>query len=323
MERRHFLASVIAIVAATPSMAAAAGTDYPTRPIRMVVPFPPGSTTDAMARFLGEQVSRTIGQSVVIDNKAGAQGSIAAAEVARAVPDGHTLLVGTNSTQAANVYLIKSLPYDPRKDFAAITQFAVNPLVMVIRADLPAMTLAEFMTYARARPGQLNYGIGNTGSLVTAQKLTRMANLQAEGINYPGSPQAIADLLAGRLDFMITDVSVTRPHIESGKLKALGVTTQQRLASLPNVPTISEAGLSGYEFTAWGGLFAPAATPPAVIATLNKAFVEALSSPEAQRFFERQGQVAAPMTSSRFSAYVNEEIATWGRLIEASGRKAE
>lgn len=323
MERRHFLAVVVAGAAIAPMIGTAAGAAFPTRPVRMVVPFPPGSTTDAMARFLGERVSRTIGQPVVIDNKAGAQGSIAAAEVARATPDGYTLLVGTNSTQAANVHLIKSLPYDPRKDFAAITQFAVNPLVMVTRADLPATTLAEFLTYARARPGQLNYGVANTGSLVTAQKLTTMAGLQAEGISYPGSPQAIADLLAARLDFMITDVSVTRAHIESGKLTALGVTTQQRLASLPNVPTLSEAGLPGYEFTAWGGLFAPAATPPAVIGTLNKAFVEALSSSDAQRFFERQGQVAAPMTAAQFSGYVDEEIATWGRLIAASGRKAE
>lgn len=323
MERRYFLASVIAVAAVAPSIGMAAGAEFPTRPIRLVVPFPPGSTTDAMARFLGERVSRTLGQSVVIDNKAGAQGSIAAAEVARAIPDGYTLLVGTNSTQAANIYLIKSLPYDARKDFAAITQFAVNPLVMVTRADLPATTLAEFITYARARPGQLNYGVGNAGSLVTAQKLTIMAKLEAEAINYPGSPQAVADLLAGRLDFMITDVSVTRAHIESGKLKALGVTTQQRLASLPSVPTISEAGLPGYEFTAWGGLFAPAGTPPPVIVTLNKAFVEALSSSDAQRFFERQGQVAAPTTPAHFSAYVNEEIATWGRLIAVSGRKAE
>lgn len=144
MERRHFLAVVVAGAAIAPMIGTTAGAAFPTRPIRMVVPFPPGSTTDAMARFLGERVSRTIGQPVVIDNKAGAQGSIAAAEVARATPDGYTLLVGTNSTQAANVHLIKSLPYDPRKDFAAITQFAVNPLVMVTRADSPATTLAEF-----------------------------------------------------------------------------------------------------------------------------------------------------------------------------------
>lgn len=323
MKHRHFLAAIVSIFLVAPSVASAADADFPSRPIRMVVPFPPGSTTDAMARYLGERVSRTIGQPVVVDNKAGAQGSIAAAEVARATPNGYTLLVGTNSTQAANVHLIKSLPYDPRKDFAAITQFSVNPLVMVVRADLPATTLSQFLEYARARPGQLNYGVGNTGSLVTAQKLTAMAGLRAESINYPGSPQAIADLLAGRIDFMITDVSVTRAHIDSGKLRALGVTTQKRLASLPNVPTISEAGLPGYEFTAWGGLFAPAATPAPVITKLNKAFVEALSSPDAQRFFERQGQVAAPLTPAEFANYVNQEIVTWGRLVEMSGKKAE
>jgi len=270
-----------------------------------------------MARFLADQVSPTLGQSLVVANKAGAQGAIAASEVARADADGYTLLVGTNSTQAANLYLSDSLPYDPRENFAAITQFTINPLVLVVRADLPVDDLPAFLEYARERPNELNYGVGNTGSLVSAQLLNRMAGLEAVGINYPGSPQAITDLLGGRLHYMVTDVSVVRPHVEAGKLKALGVTTVQRVPALPDVPTIAEAGLKGYEFSsAWGGLFAPAGTPPDILEKLNAAFVTALKSPEAKAFFDKQGQIAAPRTVADFDRYVKEEHATWKTLIE-------
>lgn len=298
-------------------MAASATSAYPERPVRLVVPFPPGSTTDAMARFLAEQATPLLGQSLVVANKAGAQGAIAASEVARAPADGYTLLVGTNSTQAANLYLSESLPYDPRKDFSAITQFAINPLVLVVRADLPVNSLTEFLEYTRERPDELNYGVGNTGSLVSAQLLNRMAGLKAVGVNYPGSPQAITDLLGGRLHYMVTDVSVVRPHVEAGKLKALGVTTVQRVPALPNVPTIAEAGLKDYEFSsAWGGLFAPRGTPAAILEKLNQVFVTALNSPEAKAFFDKQGQIAAPRTVSEFDDYVQQEHATWKTLIE-------
>lgn len=298
-------------------VAASANSAYPERPVRLVVPFPPGSTTDAMARYLAEQAAPILGQSLVVANKAGAQGAIAASEVARATADGYTLLVGTNSTQAANLYLSDSLPYDPRKDFAAITQFTVNPLVLVVRADLPVNDLSEFLEYARERPGELNYGVGNTGSLVSAQLLNRMAELEAVAVNYPGSPQAITDLLGGRLHYMVTDVSVVRSHVEAGTLKALGVTTVQPVPALPGVPTIAEAGLKEYEFSsAWGGLFAPAGTSSEILEKLNKAFVTALNSPQSKAFFDKQGQIVAPRTVPDFDRYVQEEHTTWKALIE-------
>lgn len=314
MRKRNFCALLIAACCG-----AAMGAGYPERTIRLVVPFPAGSTTDAMARFLGDKVSKDLRQTVIVDNRPGAQGSIAAAEVARAAPDGYTLLVGTNSTQAANVHLFDKLSYDPKRDFAGITRFAINPLVMVTRPDFPAANVQEFIAQARAKKEGLNYGVGNTGSLVTASKLMAASGFSAVAVNYPGSPQAISDLLGGRLDFMITDVSVTRAHIESGKLRALAVTTAERIPSLPATPTMAQAGVKGYEFAAWGGLFAPANTPRTAIETLNKSFVEAINSPDGRAFFERQGQIAAPMPSQAFDQFVLAEIDTWGTLLRQAG----
>jgi tripartite-type tricarboxylate transporter receptor subunit TctC len=293
---------------------------YPSRSVRLVVPFPAGSTTDTMARFLGERVGQALGQTFIVENKAGAQGSIAASEVSRAAPDGYTLLVGTNSTQAANVHLFKTLPYDPAKDFTAITQFTMNPLVMVVRDDLPAKDLKGFLDYAKQHQGKLNYGTGNSGSLVAAQMLKDLAGLQAMDVPYPGTPQAMNDLLAGRLDFMITDISVTKPHIQAGKVRALGVTPSVRTSALPDTPTLAEAGLPGYEFVAWGGLFAPAGTPQPIIEKLNNAFVDALRSPEAAAFFAKQGLEPTPRTPQDFSHYVAEQTVLWGKLLNAAGQ---
>ncbi|MEI2415862.1 tripartite tricarboxylate transporter substrate binding protein [Orrella sp. JC864] len=300
--------------------AAWAADDYPSRPIRLVVPFPAGSTTDVMARFLGERVGRTLGQTFIVENKAGAQGSIAAADVSRAAPDGYTLLVGTNSTQSANVHLFKSLPYDPTRDFAAITQFTTNPLVLVIRPDLPPKDLPGFLDYVRQRPGELNYGTGNSGSLAAVQMLKEQAGIDALDVPYAGTPQAMNDLLAGRLDFMITDISVTRPHIEAGKLRPLGVTPPEPSPALPGVPPLAQAGLPGYDFVAWGGLFAPAGTDAAIIDKLNQAFVQALRSDEAAAFFDKQGLQPTPRTPQDFSRYVAEQTELWGRLLSAAGQ---
>ncbi|TKR55092.1 tripartite tricarboxylate transporter substrate binding protein [Allopusillimonas ginsengisoli] len=295
-------------------------TTYPERPITMVVPFPAGSTTDAMTRFLSKEVEAELGQTLVVENKAGAQGSIAAAYVSRAKADGYTLLVGTNSTQSANVHLFKDLSYDPAKDFAAITQFTMNPLVLVVREDLPVKTLPEFLEYAKSRPGKLNYGVGNSGSLASVQMLKDMTGIDAMDIQYAGTPQAITDLIAGRLDFMITDISVTRPYVEAGKLRALGVTPIKTTRALPNVPTMHAAGLSGYDFVAWGGLFAPEGTDPAIVDRLNKAFVNALKSPRAAEFFDRQGQEAFPRSPNDFTSYVSAQTDMWGALLAKTGR---
>ncbi|ARP91818.1 hypothetical protein CAL14_17260 [Bordetella genomosp. 9] len=316
------LAAALALVLAGVS-SAQAGDDFPSRPIRMVVPFPAGSATDVMARYMGERVGRLLGQTFIVENKGGAQGSIAAADVSRAKPDGYTLLVGTNTTQSANVHLFKTLPYDPSRDFAAITQFSTNPLVLVVRHDLPVTDVRSFLDYAKARPGQLNYGVGNSGSLVAAQMLKEQAGIDAVDVPYAGTPQAMNDMLAGRLDFMITDISVTRSHIEAGKLRALGVTPRQPSAVLPGVPPLAQAGLPGYEFVAWGGLFAPAGTDPAIIDKLNRAFVQVLSNQETAAYFGQYGLQPTPRTPADFSRYVADQTVLWGKLLAAAGQQKQ
>jgi len=318
--KKFAMLCLIALIGTSAYAPHTANAAWPERAVRLVVPFPAGSNTDAVARFLGELVTRDLGQPVIVENKAGAQGSLAATEVSRAAPDGYTLLVGTNSTQSANIHLFKQLAYDPARDFVGITQFTLNPLVLVVRPELPVANLDEFIAHARRNPGKLNYGTGNTGSLAAAQMLKEQAGIDALDVPYAGTPQAITDLLAGRLDFMITDVSVTRPHIEAGKLRALGVTTRQPVPSLPGVPTLAQAGLPAYEFVAWGGLFAPTGTPQPVIDRLNQIFVTALQSDAATAFFVRQGQQAVARSPAEFDAYVAQQTELWGKLLAATGR---
>jgi len=312
----------ICIAAAALMVTGAHASSYPDRPIRLVVPFPAGSATDGFARFLAEQVAPRLGQNLVVTNKAGAQGAIGATEVARATPDGYTLLVGTNSTQAANLYLSQSLSYDPRKDFAPITQLAISPLVLVVAESSPSSDFKSFVEQARSRPGELNYGTGNTGSQIATHMLNEQAGIKAVGVNFPGSPQALTELLGGRLQYLITDVSVARPHIEAGKLRPLGVTTSVRVPSIGNVPTLAEAGLPGYNYSSsWIGLYAPAGTPQPVLEKLNKAFVDALNDEATQRFVSDRGLVPMPRTIADFEAYTKQEQADWKTMVEAAGLK--
>lgn len=301
--------------------APASAQDYPSRVINLVVPFPAGSATDSEARFLGERVSKILGQQVIIENKAGADGTVAAAGVARAEPDGYTLLLATNSTHAANVHLHKKLPYDPVGDFAPIARLTRNPLVLVVNSDFPAQNLQEFIQHAKQNPGKLTYGSGNTGSLAAAQLIKTMTGIDALNVPYKGTPAAITDILAGRIDFMVTDVAVTREFVETKKLRALGVTTAARIPTMPTVPTVAEAGIPGYQFAAWSGLFAPAGTPPAIVEKLNRAFLEALKGPEADAFFNLVALEPDPSTPEELSKHVQSQIELWGRIIAETGLK--
>jgi tripartite-type tricarboxylate transporter receptor subunit TctC len=292
---------------------------YPSRLIRLVVPFPAGSATDVEARFLVEKVGALLNQKFVVENKAGANGNIGAAEVARAAPDGYTLYLATNSTHSANVHLYNTMPFDPVADFTPIARLTRNPLVMVVAKDFPAKSLAEFIAYAKANPGKLSYGTGNTGSMAAAQLVKSMANIDAVRVSYPGTPQAITDLLGGRIEFVITDVAVTRDFISQGSLRAFGVTTATKVASLPNVAPIAEVGLPGYDFAAWSGLFAPKGTPSEVVQVLNRAFVAAMATAEAKKFFEDIGLEPDTSTPEGLAEHVRTQTELWGRLIKDSG----
>jgi tripartite-type tricarboxylate transporter receptor subunit TctC len=300
-------------------MPAAQAQEYPSRLIKLIVPFPAGSATDVEARFLAEKVGDRLKQRIMIENKPGANGNLGAAEAARAAPDGYTLYLATNSTHSANVHLYNKLPFDPVADFAPVARLTRNPLVMVVAKDFPAADLVAFIAYAKANPGKLSYGTGNTGSMAAAQLVKSMAGIDAVKVSYQGTPAAITDLIGGRIEFVITDAAVTREFIEQGSLRALGVTTPSRIASLPNVPTLSEAGLPGYDFAAWSGLFAPKGTPDAVVQVLNKAFTGVMTTPEAQKFFSGVGLEPDVSTPEGLADHVRTQTELWGRIIRESG----
>lgn len=310
------------MLAIVPFAHAMAQDNFPSRPIRLVISFPPGSTSDLLARRLGEQASKTLGQPVVVESRPGGQGVVAARTVMRAPRDGYTLFLGTNSSHAANVYLVKDLGYDPVKDFTPITQFTFNPLLLAINAQLPVSTLQEFVRYAKARPGKLSYGTGNSGGLVAAQMLKSQTGIDAVSVSYPGTAQAMTDLVAGRIDFMMIDPLVIRSMAQSGKVRILGLTSKQRLSSMPDVVPLAEAGLPGYDYASWGGLFGPAGLPEAVNRRLNDAFTRAVNDPATVQYFADLGMIATSSTPDAFRQFVRNQITFWGRLTREAGLTA-
>ena len=297
---------------------AQAQTDFPNKPIKVVVTVAPGAASDTVARRLGEHVSKTLGQPVVIDNKPGAQSLIATRYVAKAPNDGYTLLVGSNTTHAANPYLVKDMGYDPVKDFVPVTLWTINPLMLVVKADLPVRTVQEFVKYAKEHPG-MNYGVGNTGGLVAVQMLKSQTGIEATGVNYQGTAQAATDLAAGRLDFMVTDPGVVRSFVQSGKMRILGITSKQRLSSYPDVAPLAESGLPGYDYASWIGLFAPAGVSPDAVRRVNQAYVKALADPVNQKFMTDLGMIAESSTPEQLQAFVQDQMRMWGRLTKEAG----
>lgn len=314
--RRDFILATSATLAL--GSKAWAQSDYPDRPIRIIAPFAPGSS-DVIARRLGEHVGKALGQPVIVETRPGGQGTVASRAIARTKPDGYTLLLGTNSTHAASLYLFKELGYDPVKDFTPIMRFTVNPLMLVVNSEMPVRTLADFIKYAKERPGKLSYGTGNTGSLVAAQMLKMQAGIDAVGVNYPGSAQAVNDFVAGRLDFMVTDPMIVKSFIQTGKLKALGLTSTHRLSTFPEVVPMAQLGLPNFQYESWIGLFGPAGMPPQVTVRLHDAFAKALAEPSTVKFLADIGMVAAGNSSAEFAAYLKDQIQFWARMSKEAG----
>ena len=320
MSRRGVLAAGAAFAGGVMAARSAGAQDaYPSRLIRLVCPFPAGSATDTQARFLAEQVGKTIGQKLIVENKAGATGNLAAADVARSAPDGYSILLATNSSHAANIHLYKKLPFDPVADFTPIARLTRNPLVLVVAEGSPAKTLKELVALAKSQPGKLSFGTGNTGSLAAAQLLKSSAGIDIQRVPYQGTPQAITDLLGGRIDLVITDVAVVREFVSTGKLRALAVTTAAALKTMPGVPTMAEAGVPGYEFAAWSGLYGPAGLPAPIVKVLHDDFVAALKGPEADRFFDTVGLEPDPGTPDQLRAHQAKQTELWGRIIAETG----
>ena len=298
---------------------ARAQSDYPNRPIRIVAPFSAGAATDTLIRRLADPVGKLLGQSMVIENKPGAQGAIAARIAAKAPADGYTLMMGGNSSHAANVHTMKDAGYDPVKDFTPITHLTLNPQILVVPADMPVRTLQEFIKYAKERPGKLSFGIGNAGSHVAANLFKAQTGIDAVGVNYPGTAQATIDLLGGRLDFIMNDPVVAAPFIKEGKLRVLGVTSKQRLASMPDVAPLAELGLRDYEYASWSAVFGPAGLSAEIVQKLHQAFARVMPDPAVQKFIAEAGIISVASSPEQLRTFLADQIRLWGRWAKEAG----
>ena len=303
-------------LAATP---AAQAQSYPTKPIRAIVPFPAGSATDGQARLIGAHFQKVFGHGFIVENMPGATGAIAARAVARAAPDGYTIMISSVSTHSANAYLYNNPGYDPIKDFTPIALIARAPHAMVVRAETPFRTLKDFIAFAKANPDRLNFAYGNTGSLAGGAMLNAAAGIKTSAVSYRGTPQATTDLLAGQIDFVVMDVSQTQEHIKAGRLRTLAVTGTTRMEAFPDAPTMIEAGYQDFVLFSWQGVHGPAGMPPEIIATLNKAIKDAVNTPEGRRFFDALGAETGAMTSAEFGEFVKQELGRWEGIIALTG----
>lgn len=297
--------------------------DYPAKAVTFVVPFAAGSATDQIARALGQSVAEQSKQSVVIDNKPGASGFLAAQQVAKAAADGYTVLVTTNTTHAANEHLYKSMPYDPVKDFAPVALLGKGGQIMIVNPKVEAKSVMEFVALAKKSPGKLTFGSGSSSSRIAGELLQQMAGIQILHVPYKSNPLAITDLLGGQIDMMITDTATGLPQVRAGKVRALGVTAKARSPLAPDVPTIDEAGVKGYEMGYWFAAYVPAKTPPAVVQKLNAMLVAASRSASAKAFYEGTGTEAATSTPDELAKFQAAESQKWSRIIKAANIQPE
>jgi tripartite-type tricarboxylate transporter receptor subunit TctC len=322
MKKRLFSISTLALLAAAAfgSLPAHAQTaDYPNKVIKIIVPFTAGSATDIMARIVGERLTASMGQPVVIENRPGAGGTLGAAQVAKSEPDGYTLLV-VSTGHVVNPALYGSLPYDTVADFAGVTPLAALPNMLVVAANSPFKTMAELIAAAKAKPGQLNYASAGVGSAthVNAEKFRATTGMQVTHIPFKGTPETIVEVSAGRVDFMFTPVLSSIPSIRENRMRALAVSTTKRSSALPDVPTVAEAGLPGFVFDFWIGLLAPAKTPRPIVNKLNAEVRKVLAQPEVLERLSKLGAEPMPMTPERFDAYIKEEFNTLGTIMKAA-----
>ena len=295
--------------------------DYPSRTMTLVVPFTAGSATDLLARTLGLAIANRTKQPVVIDNKPGASGLIAGQYVARAVPDGYTILIGGNTTHAANQHLYKKLPYDPLNDFIPVTSTGRGAQIMLVRPDFPAKSIAEFIALAKTRT--VSFASGSSSSRIGSELFQQMAGISMLHVPYRSTPQGIADLLAGQVDMMVTDSVTGIAQVRSGKLLALGVTSRERSPLLPEVMSIHEAGVKDYELTYWSGAWVPAKTPLEVVHTLNRLIVQAANEPSSEAYYKGSATDIFTMTPDQFLKFQLAEAERWGRVIRAAGIEAK
>lgn len=316
----------LASVTALPTFSPAQAETFPDKPVMLVIPFPPGGPTDAMARTLAAEMKDRLGQPMIVENRAGAGGNIGAEHVARAAPDGQTLLFGTSGPLAINASLYRKVSYDPVQSFAPVIQVGHLPNILVVNPAVPAKNVPELIAYDKAHPGQLSYASSGNGasSHLAGVLFNASAGTQLQHVPYKGTGPALNDLLGGQVSMSFTDVLTALPYIKTGKLRALGVTTAERSQALPDVPTVAEQGVPGYDVSVFFGIVAPSGTPPERIAKLNRAFVEVLATPKVKQLFASQGLEPAPSsTPGQLGQFIKAQVVKWAGVVKQAGAQLD
>ena len=322
----RFFATLALAAATLPMMPIAHAEAFPDKPVMLVVPFPPGGPTDAMARTLAAEMQNRLGQPMIVENRAGAGGNIGAEYVARATPDGQTLLFGTSGPLAINASLYRKINYDPVKSFAPVIQVGHLPNILVVNPAVPAKNVKELIAYAKANPGKLSYASSGNGasSHLAGVLFNASAGIDLQHIPYKGTGPALNDLLGGQVSMSFTDVLTALPYVKTGKLRALGVTTTERSQALPDVPTVAEQGVPGYDVSVFFGIVAPAGTPPDRVAKLNQAFVEVLDTPKVKQLFASQGLEPAPAsTPQQLGKFIQAQMSKWAGVVKQAGAQLD
>jgi tripartite-type tricarboxylate transporter receptor subunit TctC len=304
---------------------AALAQTYPSKPIRLIAPSAPGSPVDIRARWLADKLAPALGQPIVVEDKAGAGGNIGTEAAARSAPDGYTLVLAHQGTFAINAHLYARTGYDPIADFAPITRLVVSPMLLAVHPDMPVNSVADLIRLAKDRPGQLTFGSAGNGTPphMAGELFKRTAKIDVVHVPYKSASPALVDLMAGRLSYMFDSLAIQLPQVRTGKIKALAVTGAKRIASLPEVPTVAESGLAGFEYWSWMGICVPAGTPREIVSRLNQAIVGILGTPQAREWFVAQGGEPMGETPEEFAAFIKAEYARWGAVVREAGMRAE
>lgn len=316
---RLLSAAVVSGAALMAASVAHAASDYPNKPITLVVPFPAGSGTDAVGRIFGSELSAILGQQIVVENKPGANATIAASYVARAKPDGYTLFVTTNTSHSDAPWLMKNVSYDPVKDFTPIARGGNLPFILVVNPKRPWKNVSELVADAKKNPGRITYASGNSTGIVAGATLANRAGIDILHVPYKGTPQGLTDVVGGQVDFMFTDLTSGLPFVQSGQLRALAVSTAERSAIVPDLPSMAEAGVKDFDLNSWNGYFGPAGLPPEVVAKLNAAINQVVAKPEVKKRLADLGFDAFSSTPEAFAQFVSDQRTLWGKLIKDAG----
>ena len=319
------VAGALAALAALAASTLVSAQSYPTKPIKMIVPFPPAGSTDISARAVAGKLGERLGQPVVIENKPGAGGNIGADVAAKAAPDGYTIFVGTVGTNAINQALYSKMPYDHLRDFAPVVLLSTTPNVLVTQPNFPVNSVKDVIDRAKAKPGEMTFASSGAGTSIhlSGELFNSMAGTKMQHIPYKGSGPMLIDIISGTVNIAFDNLSASMPHIKGGKLKALAVTGSKRSPVLPDLPTISEAGLTGYDSTSWNALYVPVGTPKEIIDKLNREVRAILESPETRKFFAEQGAEAGGGTPQQLDAFTRAETAKWAKVVKDSGAKVD